>query len=92
LNDGALRFIAMSPNARPMAENLYRALWSWVICVGVTVIVSLMTKPMPTAQLGGLVYGVTPLPSDGAENLWQKPAFWAVIVIVVFFILNIVFF
>jgi SSS family solute:Na+ symporter len=92
LNDDALRFIAMSPNARPMAENLYRALWSWLICVGVTVIVSLMTKPTPTAQLAGLVYGVTPLPSDGAENLWQKPAFWAVIVIVVFFILNIVFF
>ena len=92
LNDDALRFIAMSPNARPMAENLYRALWSWLICVGITVIVSLMTKPMSTAQLAGLVYGVTPLPSDGAENLWQKPAFWAVIVIVVFFILNIVFF
>jgi len=92
LNGDALRFIAMSPNARPMAENLYRALWSWLICVGVTVIVSLITKPMPTAQLAGLVYGVTPLPSDGAENLWQKPAFWAVIVIVVFFILNIVFF
>jgi SSS family solute:Na+ symporter len=92
VNDDALRFIAMSPNARPMAENLYRALWSWLICVGVTVIVSLMTKPMPTVQLAGLVYGVTPLPSDGAENLWQKPAFWAVIVIVVFFILNIVFF
>jgi SSS family solute:Na+ symporter len=92
VNDDALRFIAMSPNARPMAENLYRALWSWLICVGVTVIVSLMTKPMPTVQLAGLVYGVTQLPSDGAENLWQKPAFWAVIVIVVFFILNIVFF
>jgi len=27
----ALRYIAMSPDARPMAENLYRALWSWII-------------------------------------------------------------
>jgi SSS family solute:Na+ symporter len=92
LNADGLRYIAMSPNARPMAENLYRALWSWLICVGVTVAVSLMTKAMPTAQLAGLVYGVTPLPSDGAEKLWQKPAFWAVVVIVVFFVLNIVFF
>ncbi|MBB5345077.1 sodium:solute symporter family protein [Tunturibacter empetritectus] len=91
LNADGLRYIAMSPDARPMAENLYRALWSWLICVGVTVTVSLMTKATPTAQLAGLVYGVTPLPSDGAEKLWQKPAFWAVVVIVVFFILNIVF-
>jgi SSS family solute:Na+ symporter len=92
LNADGLRYIAMSPNARPMAENLYRALWSWLICVVVTVTVSLMTKATPTAQLAGLVYGVTPLPSDGAEKLWQKPAFWAVVVIIVFFILNIVFF
>src|SRR6201996_9635692 len=92
LNADGLRYIAMSPDARPMAENLYRALWSWLICVVVTVTVSLMTKPVPTAQLAGLVYGVTPLPGDGAEKLWQKPAFWAVVVIVVFFILNIVFF
>jgi solute:Na+ symporter, SSS family len=92
LNADGLRYIAMSPDARPMAENLYRALWSWLICVVVTVTVSLMTKATPTAQLAGLVYGVTPLPSDGAEKLWQKPAFWAVVVIVVFFILNIVFF
>jgi SSS family solute:Na+ symporter len=92
LNADGLRYIAMSPDARPMAENLYRALWSWLICVVVTVTVSLMTKAGPTAQLAGVVYGVTPLPGDGAEKLWQKPAFWAVVVIVVFFILNIVFF
>src|SRR5437762_12468101 len=28
---GALRYIAMSSDAKPMAENLYRALWSWII-------------------------------------------------------------
>jgi solute:Na+ symporter, SSS family len=87
-----LRFVAMSTDAQPMAENLYRALWSWIICVGVTVIVSLMGKPMPDAELAGLVYGVTPLPDDGAQTLWQKPMFWAVVVITVFFILNIIFF
>jgi solute:Na+ symporter, SSS family len=88
---GALRYIAMSANAKPMAENLYRALWSWIICVVVTVVVSLMTKPVPTAQLAGLVYGVTPIPDDGATTIWQKPIFWAIIVIVVFFVLNLIF-
>ena len=87
-----LRFVAMSPDAQPMAENLYRALWSWLICVLVTVVVSLATKPMAHEQLAGLVYGVTPLPDDGAKNLFEKPIFWAVVVIVVFFILNLVFF
>jgi SSS family solute:Na+ symporter len=91
-SDGsALRYIAMSADAKPMAENLYRALWSWIICVVVTVVVSLMTKPVPTEQLAGLVYGVTPIPHDGSTTLWQKPIFWAVVVIVVFFILNLMF-
>src|SRR5580692_5488791 len=87
----ALRYIAMSPDAKPMAENLYRALWSWIICVVVTVVVSLMTKPVPTEQLSGLVYGVTPIQDDGATTIWQKPIFWAIVVIVVFFILNLIF-
>ena len=88
----ALSRVALSTDAKPMAENIYRALWSWLICVGITVVVSYMTKPTPEAQLAGLVYGATPLPDDGATSIWQKPIFWAVIVIIVFFILNIVFF
>ena len=87
----ALRYIAMSSDAKPMAENLYRALWSWIICVVVTVVVSLMTKPVPTEQLSGLVYGVTPIPHDGSTTIWQKPIFWAIVVIVVFFVLNLIF-
>jgi SSS family solute:Na+ symporter len=88
----ALSRIALSPDAKPMAENLYRALWSWLICVGVTIVVSYMTRPTPIAELSGLVYGATPIPDDGATTLWQKPLFWATVVIVIFFILNIVFF
>ncbi|WP_158819785.1 sodium:solute symporter family protein [Granulicella sp. S156] len=88
----ALSRVALSSDARPMAENLYRALWSWLICVAVTVVVSYMTKPTPEAQLAGLVYGATPIPDDGATSIWQKPIFWAVIVIIVFFALNIIFF
>ncbi len=90
-NAGALRYIAMSANAKPMAENLYRALWSWIICVMVTIVVSLVTEPVPTEQLSGLVYGVTPIPHDGSTTMWQKPIFWAIVVIVVFFILNLIF-
>ena len=87
----ALSRVALSVNAKPMAENLYRALWSWIICVVVTVVVSLMTKPVPAEQLSGLVYGVTPIPDDGSKTIWEKPIFWAIVVIVVFFILNLIF-
>ncbi len=34
-------------------------LWSLLICVIVTVVVSLVTKPKPDSELEGLVYGVT---------------------------------
>ena len=87
----ALSRVALSVDAKPMAENLYRALWSWMICVAVTVVVSLITKPVPTEQLSGLVYGVTPIPHDGSTTIWQKPIFWTVVVLVVFFILNLIF-
>jgi solute:Na+ symporter, SSS family len=87
----ALTYIALSPKARDMAENMYRGLWSWIICVVVTVIISLMTTPKPASELNGLVYGCTEIPSEGHLSLYQRPIFWAAIVAVIFVILNIVF-
>jgi solute:Na+ symporter, SSS family len=87
----ALRYIALSPHAKDMAENMYRALWSWIICVIVTVVVSLATKPKPASQLAGLVYGATEIPSEGNLPLIHRPIFWAGVVIVIFFIVNIIF-
>jgi SSS family solute:Na+ symporter len=87
----ALRYIALSPSAKDMAENMYRGLWSWVICVAVTVVVSLATKPKTDQELEGLVYGVTAIPSESAMRLWQRPAFWAAVVGVVFIVLNVYF-
>ncbi len=87
----ALARIALSPDAQPMANDMFRALWSWLICVGVTVAVSYMTTPRPESELNGLVYGATVIPHDGATTIWQKPIFWACIVATVFVILNIIF-
>jgi SSS family solute:Na+ symporter len=87
----ALRYVALSPNARDMAENMYRGLWSWIVCVLVTVAVSYMTKPKPDSELTGLVYGVTAIPHEAEVELYKRPAFWAVVVGVVFVILNILF-
>src|SRR6202789_1943424 len=61
----ALSIVALSSHAKDMAENMYRALWSWIVCVLVTVVVSYMTKPKPVSELTGLVYGATEIPGEG---------------------------
>jgi SSS family solute:Na+ symporter len=87
----ALAYIALSAQAKPMAENMYRALWSWIICVAVTVAVSLITKPKPDSELAGLVYGATDIPSEGDLFWFQKPIFWAALVAIALVIVNIIF-
>jgi len=91
VDPAALSIIALSPNAAGMAENMYRALWSWLVCVGVTIAVSLLTPRLPDAQLEGLVYGCTKLPVEAAVPLVQRPVFWAMVVFVVFVSLNVIF-
>ena len=87
----ALRYVALSPDAKEMAENIYRALWAWSACVIVTVMVSLVTKPRPESELVGLVYGETKIPQEHNEYWYQNPIVWAVVIFVVFVALNILF-
>jgi len=91
VDHGALAYVALSANAKAMSENMYRALWSWIACVLITVIVSLATKARPENELNGLVYGVTAIPHEAALPLYKRPVFWAVIVGVIFIVLNILF-
>jgi solute:Na+ symporter, SSS family len=87
----ALRYVALSPDAKTMAEDMYRALWSWLVCVIVTVVVSLMTKPKPEAELEGLVYGASKIPEEHDDHWYQKPIIWAGVIAVAFVILNFIF-
>jgi SSS family solute:Na+ symporter len=91
LDPSAISYIALSPHAKDMAENMYRALWSWIICSVVTIVVSLMTKPKPLCELKGLVYGETEIPSESGLPLIHRPIFWVGVVSVVFVVLNIIF-
>jgi SSS family solute:Na+ symporter len=91
VDPSALRYVALSPDAKVLAQDMYQALWSFIVCVIVTFVVSMMTQPKTAAELTGLVYGLTPIPQVGNVPLYQKPLFWAAIVVVVFFILNIIF-
>ncbi len=91
LNHGLLAYFALSSDAKDMAENMYRALWSWLICVIVTIVVSYLTQPKPVEELTGLVYGCTELPSEGHLPLWKRPIFWAAISAALFLILQWIF-
>ena len=90
-NPAALRYVALSSDAKPMAQDMYQALWSFVVCVLVTVFVSLASQPKPDAELDGLVYGLTKVPKVGDVPLYEKPIFWAGVVVAVFIALNIIF-
>jgi SSS family solute:Na+ symporter len=82
---------ALSPLAKGLAQDMYQALWSCLVCVVVTVAVSLATTPKPAAELAGLVYGYTPIPKEENVPLLHKPIFWAGVALVLFVILQIVF-
>jgi SSS family solute:Na+ symporter len=91
VDPSALQYVALSSQAKDMAENMFRALWSGIICVLVTVVVSLATKPKPERELVGLVMGCTEIPGEGHLPLYQRPVFWAAITGAVFVALNIIF-
>jgi SSS family solute:Na+ symporter len=91
IDPSALRYVALSPNAKALAQDMYQALWSFCVCVIVTVVVSYATKPKADAELNGLVYGLTAIPSVGDIAIYEKPVFWAGVVGIIFVILNILF-
>jgi SSS family solute:Na+ symporter len=86
-----LAYVALSPDAKPMAENVFRALWACLFTAIVIFVVSMFTKPRPAVELEGLVYGVTPLPKEEPVPFYKKEWTWAILVGVIFVALNIIF-
>jgi SSS family solute:Na+ symporter len=74
-----------------MAENVFRGLWAFLFSSLVVIVVSLLTKPRPIAELNGLVYGATKLPSEEPVPFYKSEWTWAVVVVVIFAVLNILF-
>jgi len=91
LNPSELASVALSPDAKPMAENLYRAWWAFLICVIVIFIVSLFTKAKPESELDGLVYGATILAKEEPVPFYKNVYIWAVLAVIIFAVLNILF-
>ena len=91
LDPNAVRYVALSMDAQDQAQNMFRALWCCLICIIVTFVVSMLTKPKPDSELKDVVYGLTPIPK--AENVgWlHSPYFWGAVVFVIFIVLQIIF-
>jgi SSS family solute:Na+ symporter len=90
-NPAELAAVALSPDAKPMAENLYRALWAFLTTVIVIFVVSLFTKPKSIEELSGLVYGATILPKEDPVPFYKNEYMWAILVVILFAALNILF-
>jgi SSS family solute:Na+ symporter len=90
-NPSELATVALSPDARPMAENLYRAWWAFLICIIVIFVVSLFTKAKPESELDGLVYGATILAREEPVPFYKNVYIWAVLAVIIFAALNILF-
>ena len=72
-----------------MAQNFWIAIVAWTTCFGVTVLLSLVGKPKPTAELRGLVWGATDMPRTAHEPWHRRPVLLAVVVGAVCIALNI---
>ena len=75
----------------PMAATLNLAVWGGAAGVATTVLVSLVTRPVPAERLTGLVYGLTSEPAEPPRSFYRTPGFLAIVVIAMFVILNVVF-
>jgi SSS family solute:Na+ symporter len=87
----ALAAVALSPDAKPMAENVFRALWAFIFTSIVMIVVSLLTKPKPVAELDGLCYSATILPKEEPVPFYKNVWLWAILSVVIFAALNIIF-
>ncbi len=74
-----------------MAQNFWTAIYAWVTCFLVTIIISVVTKPRPDGELVGLVYSLTEKTQEGHLPWYKKPAVLAVVVAVLTILLNIIF-
>ena len=74
-----------------MAQNFWTAIWAFVACLCVTVVVSFLTKPRADAELKGLVYSLTPKPAEEQLRWFERPGTLAIVVLVGVVILNWIF-
>jgi SSS family solute:Na+ symporter len=75
-----------------LGQTFWTAIVAWTTCFVVTIVVSMLTRPRPEAELAGLVYGLTPKPHDADLPWFKRPTVLATVVLTVTLLLNLIFF
>ncbi len=74
-----------------MSQNFALAIAAFTTCFVVTVVISVLTRPRPDAEMRGLVYSLTERPRAEGTRWWARPATIAVVVLAATLLLNLVF-
>jgi SSS family solute:Na+ symporter len=74
-----------------MAQNFWTAIFAFTINLVVTMAVSRLSAPRPEPELAGLVYSLTPKPVEADKAWYQRPTVWALAVLAMAVVLNIIF-
>jgi SSS family solute:Na+ symporter len=80
------------PISSGMGQAFILASVSWIANFITTIIVSLLTKPKPEAELKGLVYFATDMPKQSALPWYQRTAFLGLVLLLITLLLNLIFF
>ncbi|HEX5153024.1 MAG TPA: sodium:solute symporter family protein [Parafilimonas sp.] len=65
---------------------------AFVVCLTLTAIISLVTKPREEKELVGLVYSLTSKPKDDNKAWYKNPLWLGLLILLVTIVLNIIFF
>lgn len=74
-----------------MAQNFWTAIFAWTTCFVVTIVVSMLTRAPDPESLRGLVYSLTPRPTEADKHWYERPAVIGVALLVATAALNFVF-
>ena len=74
-----------------LAQTFWTAIVAFSTCLAVTIVVSLFTRPRPEEELRGLVYSLTPRPTDTTVRWIDRPAVLAIGVLAMTALLNFIF-
>ncbi len=83
--------ITFSPDSQDIPQNVWMAVWTFLVTVIVCVGVSLFTKPKPVSELKNLCFGETEIPSQADLPLLKRPMLWGGVLLGVCVVLNIIF-
>jgi solute:Na+ symporter, SSS family len=74
-----------------MAQNFWTAIDAWVVCLVITIVVSLFTRPRPDEELRGLVYALTEKETSSGGPWYSRPVPLGIGVLILTLLLNIIF-